>query len=93
MITEEDVIHISKLAKVELKDEEIEKFRKGFQDILEYFNILDEVEEDVEPTFQVLPLKNVFRGDIPKKSLEREKVLMNAKHTEEGYFKGPRVVE
>ena len=93
MITREDVIHISRLAKVELKEEEIEKFRKGFQDILEYFNILDEVEEDVEPTFQVLPLKNVFREDIPKKSLEREKVLMNAKHVEEGYFKGPRVVD
>ena len=93
MITREDVIHISRLAKVELKEEEIEKFRKGFKDILEYFNILDEVEEDVEPTFQVLPLKNVFIEDIPKKSLEREKVLMNAKHVEEGYFKGPRVVD
>jgi aspartyl-tRNA(Asn)/glutamyl-tRNA(Gln) amidotransferase subunit C len=93
MITREDVIHISKLAKVELKEEEIEKFRKGFQDILEYFGILDEVAEDVEPTFQVLPLKNVFREDAPKRSLEREKVLMNAKHSEEGYFKGPRVVD
>ena len=93
MISREEVIHISKLAKVELREEEIEKFRKGFQDILEYFNILDEVEEDVEPTFQVLPLKNVFREDNPKKSLEREKVLMNAKHVEEGYFKGPRVVD
>jgi aspartyl-tRNA(Asn)/glutamyl-tRNA(Gln) amidotransferase subunit C len=93
MITREDVIHISKLAKVELKEDEIEKFREGFQNILEYFNILDEVEEDVEPTFQVLPLKNVFREDEPKKSLEQVKVLMNAKHVEEGYFKGPRVVE
>ncbi len=93
MITREDVIHISKLAKVELKEDEIEKFREGFQNILEYFNILDEVEEDVEPTFQVLPLKNVFREDVPKKSLDRGKVLMNAKHVEEGYFKGPRIVE
>ncbi|RLI82060.1 Asp-tRNA(Asn)/Glu-tRNA(Gln) amidotransferase GatCAB subunit C [Archaeoglobales archaeon] len=93
MITREDVIHISKLAKVELKEDEIEKFREGFQNILEYFNILDEVEEDVEPTFQVLPLRNVFREDVPKRSLGQERVLMNAKHVEEGYFKGPRVVE
>jgi aspartyl-tRNA(Asn)/glutamyl-tRNA(Gln) amidotransferase subunit C len=93
MITDEEVLHIANLAKIELKDDEVEKFRKGFQSILEYFEILDEVEEDVEPTFQVLPLKNVFRDDVPGKPLEREKALMNAKHVEEGYFKGPRVVE
>jgi aspartyl-tRNA(Asn)/glutamyl-tRNA(Gln) amidotransferase subunit C len=93
MITREEVIHISKLARVELKEEEIEKFRKGFQSILEYFEILDEIEEDVEPTYQVLPLKNVFRDDNIKKSLDREKVLMNAKHVDDGYFKGPRIVD
>ena len=93
MITEEDVYHIANLAKIELKPEEVEKFRKEFEKILEYFNILDEVPEDIEPTFQVHSLSNVFREDVPGKPLPREEVLMNAKHVEEGYFKGPRIME
>ncbi|WP_457549826.1 Asp-tRNA(Asn)/Glu-tRNA(Gln) amidotransferase subunit GatC [Archaeoglobus sp.] len=93
MITEEEVIHVANLAKLELKQEEVKKFRKEFAKILEYFSILDEVGEDVEPTYHVLPLKNVFREDVPKKPLPRELVLMNAKHVEDGYFKGPKIME
>ena len=93
MISEEDVYKIANLAKIEIKPEEVEKFRNEFQNILEYFNILDEVEEDVEPTFQVLPLSNVFRDDNPKPCVSKEEALKNAKHVENGYFKGPKVVE
>ncbi len=93
MITEQDVYHIANLAKIEIRSEEVDKFRREFQSILEYFDILDEVEEDVEPTFQVLPLSNVFREDTPKECLPREEALKNAKHVEDGYFKGPKVVE
>ena len=93
MVSVEDVYHTANLAKVELSEKEAEKFRIEFEKILEYFNILDEVGEDVEPTFQVLPLKNVFRDDEPGKCLDHEEALRNATHKEEGYFKGPRVVE
>ncbi len=93
MITEKDVLHVANLAKIELKPEEVAKFKEEFAKILEYFNMLDEVEEDVEPTYHVLPLKNVFREDIPSKPLPREEVLMNAKHVEDGYFKGPKIME
>ena len=93
MITEEEVIHVANLAKLELKPEEVKKFREEFAKILEYFSILDEVGEDVEPTHHILPLKNVFREDIPRESLPRELVLMNAKHVEDGYFKGPKIME
>jgi len=84
MVSIEDVYHTAELAKIEITEEQAEKFRKEFETILDYFNILDEVEEDVEPTFHVLPLTNVFREDEPGECL---------KHKEEGYFKGPRVVE
>ncbi|RLI85545.1 MAG: Asp-tRNA(Asn)/Glu-tRNA(Gln) amidotransferase GatCAB subunit C [Archaeoglobales archaeon] len=93
MISEEDVYKIANLAKIEIKPEEVEKFKNEFQSILEYFNILDEVEEDIEPTFQVLPLNNVFRDDSPRPCVSREEALKNAKHVENGYFKGPKVVE
>ncbi len=93
MISEDDVIHVSNLAKIELRPEEVKKFKEEFSKILEYFSILDEVGEDVEPTYQVLPLKNVFRDDVPKDPLSRELILMNAKHVEDGYFKGPKIME
>ncbi len=93
MLSIEDVYKVAELAKIEISEEEAKKFRKEFENIIEYFNQLDEVEEDVEPTFQVLPLKNVFREDLPEKGLSREEALANAKHVEDGYFKGPKIVE
>ncbi len=93
MVSIEDVYHVANLAKIEITEEEAERFRVEFEKILEYFNILDEVSEEIEPTFQVLPLKNVFRDDIPKECLSQEEALLNAKHVEDGYFKGPRIFE
>lgn len=93
MVSVEEVYHTAELAKIEISEDEAEKFRKEFESILNYFNILDEVEEDVEPTFQVLPLRNVFREDEPGECLSQDEALKNATHKEEGYFKGPRVVE
>ena len=93
MIDEDVVRHVANLSKIELSDEEVESFKMDFEKIIEFFNQLDEIDADVEPTYHVLPIKNVFREDEPKKGLERERALMNARHREEGYFKGPRVVE
>ena len=93
MVSVEDVYHTANLAKVEITREEAEKFREEFERILEYFDILDEVDENVEPTFQVLPLTNVFRDDIPGECLSQDEALKNAPYKEEGYFKGPRIVE
>jgi len=93
MVSAEDVYHTAELAKIEISEEEVEKFRREFESILNYFNILDEVEEDVEPTFHILPLKNVFRDDKSGECLTQEEALKNALHREDGYFKGPRVVE
>jgi len=93
MIDEDVVRHIANLSKIELRDEEVEKFKEDFKKIIEFFDQLDEIEADVEPTYHVLPLKNVFREDTPRKTLDREAVLANAKHRENGYFKAPRVVE
>ncbi|MBO8179195.1 MAG: Asp-tRNA(Asn)/Glu-tRNA(Gln) amidotransferase subunit GatC [Archaeoglobus sp.] len=93
MVSIEDVYHTAELAKIEITEEQAKKFRKEFEKIIDYFNILDEAEEDVEPTFHVLPITNVFREDVEGEYLSQEEALSNAKHKEEGYFKGPRVVE
>ncbi len=93
MIDDNTVKHVANLAKIEVDEKEIQEFKRDFERIIELFNRLDEIDPDVEPTYNVIPLKNVMREDKPEKSIEREKVLANAKFKEEGYFKGPRVVE
>ncbi|MFN3384507.1 MAG: Asp-tRNA(Asn)/Glu-tRNA(Gln) amidotransferase subunit GatC [Archaeoglobaceae archaeon] len=93
MVSIEDVYHVSRLARLFIKEEEAEKFREEFEEILSYFDVLDEIREDVKPTFHVLEISNVFRNDEAKEGLEQSEALMNAPRREEGYFVGPRVVE
>ncbi len=93
MIDDSTVKHVANLSKIEVDEKEIQEFKRDFERIIEFFNKLDEIDPDVEPTYNVIPLKNVMREDEPAKPTEREKILANAKFKEEGYFKGPRVVE
>lgn len=93
MITREDVEHISWLASIKITDEEKEKFVDQFNSILDYFHQLDEVDtEEIEPTYRVVDLANVFRDDVACKSLTQEEALKNAPRKENGYFKSPRIV-
>jgi len=83
----ETVEHVAGLARVNLDEEERERFAEQFEDILAYFETLDavpEVERDPE-------LTNVMRPDEVAESLDREAALRNAPETEDGQFKGPRV--
>ncbi len=93
MIDDNTVKHVANLAKIEVDEDEIQEFRRDFERIIEFFNRLDEIDPDVEPTYNVIPLKNIMRKDEPGQTLERDRVLANAKFKENGYFKGPRVVE
>lgn len=63
-LTKQDVEHIASLARLELTEEEKEKFTKELSSILDYFEQLKEVDtEKVEPTYQVTGLENVMRKD------------------------------
>lgn len=93
MVSVEDVYHVARLAKLMISEAEAEKFRKEFEDILSYFDVLDEVSEEVKPTFHVLEIKNVFRDDVAKACLDQSLALKNAPRKEEGHFVGPRVIE
>jgi len=83
-----NVPHITKLANLQLKPEEIAKFEKQLSEVLEYVKKLDEVDvTDIEPTSQVTGLENVLRKDIPGQSLSQEEAIVNAKQTHNGLFK------
>ncbi|AGB32179.1 aspartyl/glutamyl-tRNA amidotransferase subunit C [Natrinema pellirubrum DSM 15624] len=86
-VSPEEVRHVAELARVDLDDEEVDRFTGQFADILEYFETLDEVpavDRDAD-------LANVMRPDEERESLSSEDALRNASETEDGYFKGPNV--
>ncbi|EMA09041.1 aspartyl/glutamyl-tRNA(Asn/Gln) amidotransferase subunit C [Haloarcula vallismortis] len=83
----EEVRHVADLARVDLADDEIERFTEQFGDILDAFEALDDVPE----TEREAELSNVMRPDETRESLSQEAALQNASDTEEGQFKGPKV--
>jgi len=93
--SEETLEHISKLALLDLSEEEKNNLAKQLGDILDYFKKLNDLDtSDVKPmTHPIEGLKNVFREDIPWESLSNEEALKNAKHTKDGYFKTSRVIK
>ena len=64
-LTKEEVLHIAKLARLELKGEEVEKFRTQLSEILDYVGQLQKVDTDgIEPISQITGLQNVAREDL-----------------------------
>jgi len=87
-ITKKQVKHIASLAKIELTEEEIDKFRKQLGSIINYFDTLSEVDtEGVKQTSQVTGLVNKLRDDIARDFLESENALGNAPDKNDGYFR------
>lgn len=93
-ITRKDVEQVALLSRLELQEADVEKFTVQLNAILEYVEVLDQVDTaGIEPTAHVLPLKNVMRPDAAKPSLARELALSNAPEQEDGYFKVPKIIE
>ncbi len=93
-LSREEVLHIAHLARIELKEEEVEKFRSQLSEILTFVEKLNELNtEGIDPKFSVIPPENVLREDILGLSLPREKVFMNAPETDGEYFIVPKVVK
>jgi aspartyl-tRNA(Asn)/glutamyl-tRNA(Gln) amidotransferase subunit C len=89
MVSERDVAHIAELADIGIDKEELEEFTGRFNEILEYFDILDKVEVG-EP--READLVNIFREDVVESSLPTEEVLANTRDAEDGFFRAPRVM-
>ena len=91
-ITREDVLHVAKLARLELSEEELERMREQLSAILKAVGKVAELDlEGVEPTAHPLDLVNVLAEDEPRPSLPREEALTNAPDPEDGFFGVPAV--
>ena len=91
-ITTEDVLHVARLARLELSESEVELMREQLSAILEAVGKVSELDlESVEPTAHPLDLVNVFGEDEPRPCLPREEALANAPDPEDGFFGVPAV--
>jgi aspartyl-tRNA(Asn)/glutamyl-tRNA(Gln) amidotransferase subunit C len=76
VIDREQVLHVARLARLRLNDDEVERMCSELSGILEHVERISELDlEDVEPTSHVIELENVLRPDEPRPSWPREKVL------------------
>lgn len=88
------VDHVARLARLELSEEERERFTRQLAGLLDYFAMLQALEtEGIEPTSHVVEMAGITRDDTPGTSLSREAVLAGAPEHEEGFFKVPPVIE
>lgn len=91
MIDREQVLHVARLARVRLSEEEVERFQRELSTILDHIETINEIEglDEVEPTSHVVEVENVLRADEPRESWPRETVLEAAPDVGEGGFRVP----
>jgi len=93
-LSREEVLHIARLARVGVTDDDVARMSEQLSNILENFEILGEVDTtDLPPTAQSIALQNVLREDEVTASLPPEDVLANAPRREEDFFKVNAVLE
>jgi len=93
-LNREEVLHIALLARLGLSKDEVERFREQLSNILENFEVLQQVDTGgVPPTAQSIDLQNVLRDDKPDASLPPAEILANAPQKEEGFFRIRAVLE
>lgn len=90
MIDREQVLHVARLARLRLSDDEVERMTGELNDILGHIEAIQGLElDDVEPTSHVVPLENVLRADEPRPSWPREQVLEGAPDAAPDGFRVP----
>jgi len=84
MVDIETVQKVADNARIKLDEEEAEEFREDFENILEKFSSLDEVDtEDVEPSFHPIEVDSKTREDEVEETLDKEEVFRNTENDEE----------
>ncbi len=92
-ISRDDVAHVARLARLDLTEDELERFTGQLGAVLEHAADIAALDiADVPPTAHPLPLKNVLREDTPVPSLDRDEVLAQAPAAEDRRFKVPRIL-
>jgi aspartyl-tRNA(Asn)/glutamyl-tRNA(Gln) amidotransferase subunit C len=92
-LSRKEVEHVAMLARLALTGEEIDRFGAQLGSILAYAKKINSINTDgVEPTYHVLPIKNVWRKDERRPPLAQDDILGNAPRREGNYFRVPRIL-
>ena len=92
-ITKNEVIHMAKLAMLNLNDQEIDSYTTDMQEILNYAETIHQIDTSkVDETIAVSEQKNVFRKDEIKEFNFRDGLLQNAPSQEDGMFRIPKAI-
>ena len=91
MLSRDQVLHVARLARLELREEEIERFGAELSKVLDHIEKIEELGDlaDVEPTSHVVALENALRTDEARPSLARERALESAPDAALGGFRVP----
>ncbi len=89
-ISRAEVVHVARLARLALTEEELDRFAGQLDAILEAVGKVAELDlSDVEPTLHPLALANIWGEDEPRPCLSAEEALANAPEAEGGAFRVP----
>jgi aspartyl-tRNA(Asn)/glutamyl-tRNA(Gln) amidotransferase subunit C len=89
-ITRDEVLHVARLARLELSDDEVTKFQAELSDILEAVSKVAELDlADVPPTAHPLQIANAWADDVARPCLPLDEVFANAPDRDGDYFRTP----
>jgi aspartyl-tRNA(Asn)/glutamyl-tRNA(Gln) amidotransferase subunit C len=92
-ISRDDVAHVARLARLDVTEEELDRFAVQLAAVLDHAADLAALDTaGVPPTAHPYPLVNVLREDVVGPSLDRDEVLAMAPATEDGRFRVPRIL-
>ena len=91
MLSRDQVLHVARLARLELSEDELETMAGELSGVLEHIEKIGELGdlEDVAPTSHVVAVENALRADEPRPSLPREVALASAPDGSQGGFRVP----
>ena len=91
MLSRDQVLHVARLARLELTSEEVERFGDELSKVLDHIELIAELGDltDVAPTSHVIDVENALRADEPRPSMPVEKALENAPDGAGGGFRVP----
>ncbi len=93
-LSQDEVQHMALLCRLGLSEDDIERFRHQLSDILENFQVLDQVAtDDVPPTGHSVTVQNVMRDDEPTDPFPKEDTLANAPLREDDFFRVKAVLD
>ena len=90
MISREQVLHVARLARLELSEDEVQRMTADLDRVLDHIEMISRLDlENVPPTSHVVEVENALRKDEPRPSLPREVVLSQAPEVLDGGFAVP----